>query len=443
VNDSYPAYSTSVSAGYNVEVSDSTPPSITAPQAVTIQAASGDHLTNLCVNLEPSGISASGNDGNLPSNVNDNSLSTRWSNQGKGSWIALDLGESKVVCSVDVAWYKGDSRSNYFVVSGSTDGTNFETFYSGKSSGSTIQLERYEFADTVARYIKVTVNGNTLNAWASITEIDVLGHTSLGLPTVKDNTDTMPLVYNNAPSNGFAVGTTTIIWTAVDDAGNAASATQDVVVEQDSEPSFTLTAPPKVTIKSSGASTTNLCQDIAVSGVAAKGNDGNVPANVLDNNLSTRWSNLGKGSWITLDLGQNKVVCNVDIAWYKGNERSSSFLISVSVDGVVFKDVFSGKSNGATTQPERYEFADSVAKYVKITVNGNTLNNWASITEIDAAGYTSIGLPSVSGTADSSPLIYNNMPANGLPIGTTSLTWSARDSASNSASATQEVQVVN
>jgi hypothetical protein len=53
-----------------------------------------------------------------------------------------------------------------------------------------------------------------------------------------------------------------------------------------------------------------------VSSVSASGNDGNVPQNVLDNNLNTRWSNLGIGSWILMDLGSTDTICSVDIAWF-------------------------------------------------------------------------------------------------------------------------------
>ena len=45
-----------------------------------------------------------------------------------------------------------------------------------------------------------------------------------------------------------------------------------------------------------------VCEKLPVVAVTAIGNDGNVPSNVLDNNLNTRWSNLGTGSWIQLDL---------------------------------------------------------------------------------------------------------------------------------------------
>jgi hypothetical protein len=49
------------------------------------------------------------------------------------------------------------------------------------------------------------------------------------------------------------------------------------------------------------------CQQLSIAGVTASGNDGNLPANVLDNNFNTRWSNLGVGSFIQADLGSPKI----------------------------------------------------------------------------------------------------------------------------------------
>ena len=60
---------------------------------------------------------------------------------------------------------------------------------------------------------------------------------------------------------------------------------------------------------------------------------GNPASAAVDNNLDTRWSNEGLGSWIRLDLGSEKTVCSVDVNWYKGNERVNSFDVLVSNDG--------------------------------------------------------------------------------------------------------------
>lgn len=140
------------------------------------------------------------------------------------------------------------------------------------------------------------------------------------------------------------------------------------------------------------------CAPLAVPAVTASGNDGNVPANTLDNSLSTRWSNFGKGSWIRYDLGQSQTVCSLDIAWYKGNERQNSFVIAVSQDDKTYTNVYTGKSSGTTTSQEKYDITDTAARYVRVTVNGNTVNDWASITEVDVYGTSSAPAPSPSPT---------------------------------------------
>jgi hypothetical protein len=153
----------------------------------------------------------------------------------------------------------------------------------------------------------------------------------------------------------------------------------------------------------------NTCnENIPISQFSVIGDDGDdaIPQNAFDNNLGTRWSHNNVGSWIVLDLGGNKAICSVDIAWYMGEERSYDFIISLSDDGINFKDVHAGTSTGNTNFPERYSVMDSnsssadqdtaaMVRYVRITVNGNTesdtnQNQWVAITEIDINGRTSI-----------------------------------------------------
>ena len=154
-----------------------------------------------CGKLTPTPATANGNDGNVPSNVLDNNANTRWSNNGVGSWIQLDLGSKKSVCSVDIAWYRGSvGRQNNFVISTSDDGTNFVNKLSAKSSGTTSSLEKYNMpAGTEGRYVRITVNGNNENNWASITEIAVFGSSS-----------TTPPGTNQPPTAGSKSVTTTM-----------------------------------------------------------------------------------------------------------------------------------------------------------------------------------------------------------------------------------------
>ncbi len=239
----------------------------------------------------------------------DNNLNTVWSNYGVGSSIQLDLGSSKNICSVDIAWYKGNERNNNFVISTSQDGKSYKTVLSTVSSGKSLSYEKYNVVDTNVRYIRITVNGNSQNNYASISEIKTL-------------------VASSSPSQ------VQCIIGHIQDAKTSASQT------------------------------------------------GFPGTNVLDDNLDTRWSNNGVGSWIQLDLGTINKVCDISIAWYKGNERQNNFVISTSNDGVAFTNVLSSKSTGSTLNPEKYNIVDTNARYIRITVNGNTLNSYASITEV-------------------------------------------------------------
>jgi hypothetical protein len=154
--------------------------------------------------------------------------------------------------------------------------------------------------------------------------------------------------------------------------------------------------------KADAAST---CQTLAIGGVAASGYETvNPPSNAIDNSLNTRWSNYGIGSWIRADLGKQQTVCSVDVAWYHGNTRTNNFVIAVSSDGTSYTNVYSGKSSGTTAAAERYSFAEITARYMRITVNGNSQNMWASISEIDVNGYTPLADTAAPSIKITSPL---------------------------------------
>jgi hypothetical protein len=87
------------------------------------------------------------------------------------------------ICSVDIAWYRGDLRQYTFVLSVSSDGTSFQKVFSGKSSGTTASFEKYTLpSNTSGRYVRITVNGNTVNKWASISEVRANGYSTTSPP---------------------------------------------------------------------------------------------------------------------------------------------------------------------------------------------------------------------------------------------------------------------
>jgi hypothetical protein len=126
------------------------------------------------------------------------------------------------------------------------------------------------------------------------------------------------------------------------------------------------------------------CSPVSIASVSASAEETpNVAENAIDRDLSTRWSALGKGQYLTADLGSVQSICAFAVAWYRGDQRKSKFDIGVSTDDTTYTKEFSGQSSGKTVQLESYTLGQTVdARYVRFTVNGNTQNDWASISEI-------------------------------------------------------------
>lgn len=107
----------------------------------------------------------------------------------------------------------------------------------------------------------------------------------------------------------------------------------------------------------------------------------NMSVNMLDGNLSTRWSGNGIGEWAELDLGSVKPVDAVALAYWKGGERIYEFELQVSEDGDYYKTVYSGATSGIGEDYELIKFERVNARYIKLTGKGNTVNAWNNILE--------------------------------------------------------------
>ena len=117
--------------------------------------------------------------------------------------------------------------------------------------------------------------------------------------------------------------------------------------------------------------------------VTASTNDGNVPANTVDNNLATRWSGSGDGHWITFDLGTSRTVGYVSMAFFSGNVRQSRFDLQTSFDNASWTNVITGGlSSGTTTAEQAFDFTDTSARYIRYLGHGNTVNAWNSLQEV-------------------------------------------------------------
>ena len=162
---------------------------------------------------------------------------------------------------------------------------------------------------------------------------------------------------------------------------------------QDYSRSFTTAAAATQTTTSCGS-------NLALSVTASGSQSSFPPANAVDNNFNTKWySTFSVNPWIKANLGALKSVCGVDIAWADGATRQYSFMIAVSTDGTSFTNVFSGKSKGTGTSPERYTFPESQAQYVRTTItqsHSGSASSLAQISETDIFGKASTSAASTT-----------------------------------------------
>lgn len=119
----------------------------------------------------------------------------------------------------------------------------------------------------------------------------------------------------------------------------------------------------------------------AVTSVTASADDGNKPENVIDGDYNTRWSAQGAYCTLTLELPQLLPIGYVGVAWYVGNERTSSFEIELSENGTDYHSVFKGQS-ALTLNMTGYDAGGENARFVRIACMGNSESLWNSITEV-------------------------------------------------------------
>ena len=96
--------------------SDPAPAAATPAATPTPSLNPSQQMAPGCIQDKVTRIGASGQDGNnIPQNVLDNKFNTRWSDYGKGSNIQIDLGKVDTLCAVEIAWHRGDVRTNDFI----------------------------------------------------------------------------------------------------------------------------------------------------------------------------------------------------------------------------------------------------------------------------------------------------------------------------------------
>ncbi|TLY02117.1 MAG: HYR domain-containing protein [Thaumarchaeota archaeon] len=301
---------------------------------------------------------------------------------------------------------------------------------------------------------------------------------ALSLPTVSDTQDPNPTVTNNAPANGFPVGTTIVIWRATDYSGNHGTAEQKIVIEDKSPP--LLVAPSNILAEATGVKTsvslgTPIVSDL-VDLYPFVSND--APLGYAIGNSTVTWkAKDASGNSVTasqtvtiVDTTPPTIVAPADIMI-----NSTGALTSISIGSAVANDrvdpsplvtnnapangFLVGKTTVTLTATDASGNSAKDTQIVAVTnaqppipVPGNTTNPDVIPPTIiappdvttEATGLLTLvvlGTPTVTDNEDPAPTVTNDAPSSGFPVGNTTVTWTATDASGNSATATQKISI--
>ena len=206
---------------------------------------------------------------------------------------------------------------------------------------------------------------------------------SLGTPSVSDNADPNPSVFNDAPT-AFEIGSTTVTWTAVDNQGNTSTDTQIVLIGDTVAPAF------------------NPINDIVV--------------------------------FTPTTTTVNYVVVAIDAV------DPAPSILCAPTSGSLFSF---GSTTVNCTATDLSGNSGSVSFNVILQDNEAPIIVAPADVTVEATGQTtvvSLGTPSVSDNADPNPSVFNDAPT-AFEIGSTIVTWTAVDNQGNTSTDTQIVLV--
>lgn len=151
-------------------------------------SSSSSVASEACTETAPLVISAAtddgSHDGHGPENTIDGSLNpdSRWSSEGDGKVLLLDLGVEATIAEVKTAWLNADERTAFYTLEASVDNSNWVTLVANGQSQGTESFGTDSFDRLTARYVRIVGHGNSVNQWNSLLEVEVHGCGGLDEP---------------------------------------------------------------------------------------------------------------------------------------------------------------------------------------------------------------------------------------------------------------------
>lgn len=106
--------------------------------------------------------------------------------------------------------------------------------------------------------------------------------------------------------------------------------------------------------------------------------------NMFDNDFTTRWTspNDANNTWAVFDLGENKKIDAIGLAFWRGDTRNYFYSLYISDDGEGWEPVVEGGANSGTSEGiELEQIGGKSARYIKFVGAGNSNNGHSNILE--------------------------------------------------------------
>ena len=345
----------------------------------------------------------------------------------------------------------------------------------------------------VVTWTAVDVNGNTSTATQDVTVQDVelpsmtapsdlivaadascqASGVALGTPTATDNCS-ISTITNDAPAT-FPLGTTTVTWTATDASGNIDTDTQDVTVEDQTDPTI-VGLPANIVVSSDPG----VCE-AAVNWAAPVANDNCAGATITQTSGIANGSNFPVGvetiEYTATDAAGNSFSATFTVT-VNDNENPSITVpvdITVSADNACQANPALGSATASDNcgvamisndAPASFPLGATVVTWTVTDIHGNTNNDTQTVTVIDDIDPVIVNLPAdinVSNDAGNcsavvswtAPTATDNCagvaisqisgPASGsaFPVGTSTVVYEAQDGSGNTVTGSFDVTVTD
>lgn len=150
----------------------------------------------------------------------------------------------------------------------------------------------------------------------------------------------------------------------------------------------------------------------------------NTAALTIDGDLNTRWASSGDGEWLQYDLGTNRRVAFLNIAFYLSATRIHTFDLLGSTDNTTWTTILLGAHSSYATGLQNYDIPDvDPVRYLRIVCHGSSYNaTLNSINEVEIWGGASgsLAAPTIttqpqSQTANIADNVSFSVTATGAP----------------------------